>query len=403
MADAHSSRGDPARSIALLWRDPAAVPRRGPARAWDLDAVVAAAIGLADAGGLAAVTIRAVARAVGAAPMSLYTYVPGKAELLDLMLDAAYAAMPRADTVRAGVAGAGARGRRGEPGPVRRPSVGRAGEHRAAAARARLDRQVRARAGRVRRARPRRRRPRRLPGLRRRVRAGRGARRPGRGRPGGARTTRSGGPRRVPCWRGCSTPPPTRWRAGSAAAAGAAHGSAADPDHAYRFGLDRVLDGLAAFVVERVPAAARRTGLDALDTEIRRGAAARRPLAPRDPTADPEEPMTTPHPTTAPREIVLHRHYATPAEDVWAAFTESDRLARWIGHYTGARPGGRHRRVHRDRRARRGRRGSRAGHGDHPRVRATPPARRRHPRAAATARGRGGSPSTSPPTATAPP
>jgi hypothetical protein len=30
--------------------------------------------------------------------MSLYTYVPGKAELLDLMLDAAYARMPRTDT-----------------------------------------------------------------------------------------------------------------------------------------------------------------------------------------------------------------------------------------------------------------------------------------------------------------
>jgi len=31
-------------------------------------------------------------------PMTLYTYVPGKAELLDLMLDAAYARMPRTDT-----------------------------------------------------------------------------------------------------------------------------------------------------------------------------------------------------------------------------------------------------------------------------------------------------------------
>ena len=51
--------------------------------------------------------------------------------------------------------------------------------------------------------------------------------------------------------------------------------------------------------------------------------------------------MTTPHPTTAPRDIVLNRHYATSAEDVWAAFTESDRLARWIGHYTGrGRAGG---------------------------------------------------------------
>ena len=30
--------------------------------------------------------------------MTLYTYVPGKAELLDLMLDAAYTSMPRLDT-----------------------------------------------------------------------------------------------------------------------------------------------------------------------------------------------------------------------------------------------------------------------------------------------------------------
>jgi uncharacterized protein YndB with AHSA1/START domain len=44
---------------------------------------------------------------------------------------------------------------------------------------------------------------------------------------------------------------------------------------------------------------------------------------------------------TAPREIVLHRGYATSPEDVWAAFTESDRLARWFGRYTGhGRPGG---------------------------------------------------------------
>jgi hypothetical protein len=35
------------------------------------------------------------------------------------------------------------------------------------------------------------------------------------------------------------------------AAAGAAHGSAHDPDHAYRFGLARVLDGLAALIDAR--------------------------------------------------------------------------------------------------------------------------------------------------------
>ncbi|GAA0276935.1 SRPBCC domain-containing protein [Cryptosporangium japonicum] len=33
--------------------------------------------------------------------------------------------------------------------------------------------------------------------------------------------------------------------------------------------------------------------------------------------------------------IVLHRTFADPIEDVWAAITESDRLARWIGHYEG--------------------------------------------------------------------
>jgi AcrR family transcriptional regulator len=99
---ARSSSGDPARTLALLWREAGAVPRRGPARTLDLHAVVAAATRLADAGVLTALSMRAVARAVGVAPMTLYTYVPGKAELLDLMLDAAYAAMPRRDTTGRG-------------------------------------------------------------------------------------------------------------------------------------------------------------------------------------------------------------------------------------------------------------------------------------------------------------
>jgi AcrR family transcriptional regulator len=59
---------------------------------------VTSATQLADAEGLEAVTMRRVAAALGVAPMTLYTYVPGKAELLDLMLDAAYTSMPRADT-----------------------------------------------------------------------------------------------------------------------------------------------------------------------------------------------------------------------------------------------------------------------------------------------------------------
>jgi uncharacterized protein YndB with AHSA1/START domain len=41
------------------------------------------------------------------------------------------------------------------------------------------------------------------------------------------------------------------------------------------------------------------------------------------------------------RVLVFHREYPDPVDDVWAAVTESDRLARWIGTWTGRpRPGG---------------------------------------------------------------
>jgi AcrR family transcriptional regulator len=98
MPSERTSGGDPARTLALLWRDPAVAPRHGPRQGLTIDAVVTAATHGADADGLEAVTMRRVAKALGVAPMTLYTYVPGKAELLDLMLDAAYTGMPRLDT-----------------------------------------------------------------------------------------------------------------------------------------------------------------------------------------------------------------------------------------------------------------------------------------------------------------
>ena len=98
MRTERTSAGDPARTLALLWRDSSAAPRHGPRQGLSIDAVVTSATQLADAEGLEAVTMRRVAAALGVAPMTLYTYVPGKAELLDLMLDAAYTSMPRADT-----------------------------------------------------------------------------------------------------------------------------------------------------------------------------------------------------------------------------------------------------------------------------------------------------------------
>lgn len=91
-----SSAGDPARTLELLWRVPGETrASRGPKQRTTVDAVVAAALRLADRDGLGALTIRAVAAELSIAPMATYTYVPGKAELLDLMLDAVYGQMPR--------------------------------------------------------------------------------------------------------------------------------------------------------------------------------------------------------------------------------------------------------------------------------------------------------------------
>ena len=87
-----------AQKLSLLWRENTSGPRRGPARRLDVDALLGSAISLADAEGLDAVTMRAVARLAATAPMTLYTYVPGKDELLDLMFDQVRLEMSRADT-----------------------------------------------------------------------------------------------------------------------------------------------------------------------------------------------------------------------------------------------------------------------------------------------------------------
>ncbi|WP_309127739.1 TetR/AcrR family transcriptional regulator [Microbacterium sp.] len=88
--------GEPSVTLRLLWGTPAqTAPRKGPARSVTVSQIVDAALELADANGLAALTMRAVAESVGIAAMSVYTYVPGKPELLDLMVDALYARMPR--------------------------------------------------------------------------------------------------------------------------------------------------------------------------------------------------------------------------------------------------------------------------------------------------------------------
>ncbi|WP_227979447.1 TetR/AcrR family transcriptional regulator C-terminal domain-containing protein [Nocardia spumae] len=92
-----SGAGDPARTLDLLWRQPGRGSGRGPKQRSSVEEVVAAAVGIADTEGLEALTMRAVAAKLGLTPMATYTYVPGKAELLDLMLDSVYGQMPRPD------------------------------------------------------------------------------------------------------------------------------------------------------------------------------------------------------------------------------------------------------------------------------------------------------------------
>jgi AcrR family transcriptional regulator len=94
MSRSRSGAGDPARTLALLWRVPQPA-RRGPRPRLDVDTVVAEAVALADGQGLGAVSMRALAARLGVSAMALYGYVPGKEELLDLMLDTLYAGMER--------------------------------------------------------------------------------------------------------------------------------------------------------------------------------------------------------------------------------------------------------------------------------------------------------------------
>jgi AcrR family transcriptional regulator len=65
-------------------------PHRGPKPGLSLSRIVEAGVRIAEADGLAAVSMSRVAAEVGAAPMSLYRHVASKDELVTLMVDAVY-------------------------------------------------------------------------------------------------------------------------------------------------------------------------------------------------------------------------------------------------------------------------------------------------------------------------
>ncbi|MFB7912541.1 TetR/AcrR family transcriptional regulator C-terminal domain-containing protein [Streptomyces sp. NPDC056061] len=94
-----AGQGDARRSMSLLWRAERPEQARrgsapGPRPGLSVDAIVTAAIAVADEEGMAALSMRAVGERLGRTAMALYTYVPGKGELLDLMYDAVHVELP---------------------------------------------------------------------------------------------------------------------------------------------------------------------------------------------------------------------------------------------------------------------------------------------------------------------
>ncbi len=74
---------NPAASLALLWG-----PQDRPGRSGlTVRAIIDTAIALADSDGIDALSMRAVAERLGVGAMSLYTYIPAKPVLIELMID----------------------------------------------------------------------------------------------------------------------------------------------------------------------------------------------------------------------------------------------------------------------------------------------------------------------------
>ncbi|WP_338320402.1 TetR/AcrR family transcriptional regulator C-terminal domain-containing protein [Streptomyces lonarensis] len=86
MSPAKPPQRTPEQMIDLYWGEPRRA-RRGPQGSLSVRRVVEAAVAVADAEGLAAVSMRRVAESLGVTTMSLYRYVPGRQELSELMLD----------------------------------------------------------------------------------------------------------------------------------------------------------------------------------------------------------------------------------------------------------------------------------------------------------------------------
>jgi len=89
-SDAEPGTPEGRRVVELLWAPSQQPPVRGPKPRISLTDVVAAGVAIADTEGMAALSMRKVASRLGVGAMSLYTYVPGRSELVELMIDRVY-------------------------------------------------------------------------------------------------------------------------------------------------------------------------------------------------------------------------------------------------------------------------------------------------------------------------
>ncbi|WP_202805665.1 TetR/AcrR family transcriptional regulator [Actinopolymorpha alba] len=87
--------------MALLWEQQTA-SKRGPKPTLSLDMIATTGIEIADADGLAALTMQRVAERLGVTKMALYRYVPGKVELVALMIDRGIGEPPRLERMTGG-------------------------------------------------------------------------------------------------------------------------------------------------------------------------------------------------------------------------------------------------------------------------------------------------------------
>jgi AcrR family transcriptional regulator len=96
-----STPGERGGGVDLLWglRAPSS---RGPKPALTVERIAQAAVEIADADGLAAVSMQRVASSVGFTKMALYRYVADKAELLALMIEAAAGEPPNLEGIPGG-------------------------------------------------------------------------------------------------------------------------------------------------------------------------------------------------------------------------------------------------------------------------------------------------------------